>query len=100
MECGFPKVALKVYLYQVALFAYSRGYNFDFYKLKPLKEIHNASVSIPVTKGQVEFEVEHLHRKMKSRSQANFSKRISAQRIQLNPIFYLISGGIEKWEKI
>lgn len=90
---------LNTYLYYVYNEAKSRGYNYDFSKLTgPFSNIWPNSIA--VTKGQIDFEMKHLHKKMKDRSIPQFSKSIKANQVLLNPIFYLIDGDIEDWEKL
>ncbi|MEM2083521.1 MAG: pyrimidine dimer DNA glycosylase/endonuclease V [Nitrososphaerota archaeon] len=92
-----PVTLINAYLYQVYLEAKRRGYKFDLSKIKPLilKE------EITVTKGQLEFEFFHLLKKLKKRNKKKFEelKNLTIDNIEPNPIFRVINGGIETWER-
>lgn len=90
-----PIVALNSYLYFVFLEAKRRGYNFSeekIYKLPILEKI------IPVTKGQLEFELKHLISKLKLRNSRHLESL--PKEIETNPVFYVVEGEIEPWEKL
>ena len=97
-ECAKPIVAINSYLYFVFLESQKRGYVFDKTKIKKieLKKI------IKVTSGQLEFELEHLLKKLKKRDLKKFRevKKLGKTEIKANPIFKLNKGKIEIWEKI
>ncbi|MEM3406315.1 MAG: pyrimidine dimer DNA glycosylase/endonuclease V [Nitrososphaerota archaeon] len=92
-----PVTLINAYLYQVYLEAKRRGYKFDLSKIEPLilKE------EITVTKGQLEFEFFHLLKKLKKRNKKKFEelKNLTIDNIEPNPIFRVINGGIETWER-
>ena len=88
-----PVDAINYYLAEIYKEALSRNYNFDITKIdwafKKQKQ--------DVTSGQIQFELEHLLKKTKSRSPAHIigtTKKIN------HPIFRIINGGIERWEII
>lgn len=97
---GNGRAILERYLYTVYFESGTRGYTFDGSKVSAFTGLEAMITSIPVTKGQVEYEMKHLWNKMKERSIPQFKKNISADRVILNPIFELIDGDIESWEKI
>lgn len=88
-----PVVAINSYLYFVFLEANKRGFKFSnrIYELEILERI------IPVTTGQLEFELRHLISKLKKRDPEHLKKL--GTEIETNPIFYVIDGDIEPWEK-
>lgn len=93
-EYDEPIVAINSYLYFVFLEASERGFAFSkekIYDLKILKGI------IPVTTGQLEFELRHLISKLKKRDPKHLEKL--SNEIEANPIFYVVDGDIEPWEK-
>jgi hypothetical protein len=94
-----PSLAINSYLYFVLLEAKKRGYNFDIRKIDTTKIIKK---QIPVKKGQVQFEFNHLLKKLKQRNKKYYSTIIEKKkkRIETNPLFYLINGGKEEWEKL
>lgn len=95
----FPEYILCKYMHHICNEGLNRGYDFNGGKLKSYY-LPRYQIGIPVTKGQVEYEMKHLWNKMKERSIPQFKKNISADRVILNPIFRLIDGDIESWEKI
>jgi uncharacterized protein (UPF0297 family) len=93
-----PIKAIESYLHFVYEEGKKRGYNFERKKLsikRPLRVI------IPVSSGQVAFEFCHLKRKLKERDRKVYKslRREKVNNLDLNPVFYLVSGGIEEWEK-
>ncbi|MDY9923042.1 pyrimidine dimer DNA glycosylase/endonuclease V [Methanobacterium sp.] len=95
-----PIVYLDTYLNHVYLEANRRGYNFNQEKIG----VEHTSKQIPVTQGQMLYEMEHLLRKLKKRDQDKYQevKKILVQKDSPipNPIFNVIPGDIELWEKI
>jgi hypothetical protein len=88
--------AINAYLYYV----YEEGlkYGYDFKKEKisfPIKKIK----PIEVTKGQILFEFEHLKKKLKTRDAEKYRKLLKVSKIELNPLFKIVNGQIERWEK-
>lgn len=93
-----PLRAINSFLTYVYLDAVSRGYFFDKKKIVILKDVG----LIPVTEGQIRYEFEHLKRKLKIRDINKFREisNYSSSTIEPNPIFKLVEGGIEEWEKV
>ncbi len=93
-----PLTAINSYLYYVYLEAEKRGYAFDKSKLELQKLIKEV---IPVTKGQVEYEFRHLCEKLKVRCKKHYVLycKIKKEEIMLNPLFMLVFGDIESWER-
>ncbi|MFO7881337.1 MAG: pyrimidine dimer DNA glycosylase/endonuclease V [Kosmotogaceae bacterium] len=94
-----PLVAINSFLYFVAQEAQNRGYNFDVSKLDLAKTITGA---IPVTHGQLIYEFNHLCNKLKERSPKRFQQLCLGKKnnILVNPIFFVVEGDIEEWEKV
>jgi len=71
-----------------------RGYHFNKekinYNFKPTK--------ISVTKGQIQYEREHLLKKLEIRDQEKFYKLSQETEIEQHPLFHIIEGEIEEWE--
>lgn len=88
-----PAGAISTYLWAVADEAQSRGYKFDAAKIS----LRRRRVSIPVTLGQLEFELEHLKRKLFARNRARL-RLLTTTGLKPHPIFRVIAGGIEPWE--
>ena len=98
-ELENPLLAINSYLYFVWREAKKRGYNFKKGKISLEKII---SGKIPVTKGQIEFEFSHLWEKLEKRDKRKLEEIKKEEKIfpEVNPVFYIIKGKIEKWEKI
>lgn len=91
-----PVDAIDSYLKSVWTEATHRGYNFDKSKFdEPKKDI-----KIAVTIGQVNFEKQHLLAKLKLRDVSRYEQIKNITDIETHPIFSLVDGGIEVWEKI
>ncbi len=88
-----PIAFINKYLEHVYIEAVSRGYNFDVKKIKR----DNFLLKINVTSKQVEYETEHIYKKLQNRAPQEL-KRIE-KNIKVNPIFKVVEGEIENWEK-
>ena len=89
-----PFEALNFYLSFVYKEALERAYAFDKEKIDWDFKV----VSIPVTRGQLDYEVSHLLRKLKLRDSKKYEEVKSLKHFEPNPIFKIISGGVESWE--
>jgi len=101
-----PLGFIGAYLVQIAKEGFLRGYKFKEEKIfRPLIE-----QQLTVTKGQLEYEFLHLQRKLWYRDKQQRIKNESIEweregdllihNIKPNPIFKVIDGQIESWEKI
>ncbi len=89
-----PLDRINQYLATVYDEAVERGYNFDKEKIN-----WNFETSVmPVTSGQIQYETEHLLRKLKMRDQNKFNSLIGLNKIKPHPMFKIIKGNIEQWE--
>jgi len=52
-----------------------------------------------VNSGQLDFEKNHLLKKLKFRDEKKYNEIIDIVNFETNPLFNLINGGIEPWEK-
>lgn len=92
-----PVMAIANYLHFVWLEAKSRGYNFDAAKIK----VRTPKVKfLSVSHKQIEFEVAHLKRKLKTRDPKKWKIFRKENRILPHPIFKKVRGEIASWEKI
>jgi hypothetical protein len=90
-----PVAAINLYFSFIYSEALSRGYNFDkskFRKPKPL--------SLTVTRSQMKYEFSHLLRKLKTRDVKLYNKFKGAKTIQPHPMFKVVRGEIEDWERV
>ncbi len=92
-----PLDLIDAYLYQIYLEAKKRGYKFNSSKIRFI-ELREA---VKVTRGQLEFEFIHLLKKLEKRDKKKYEelKNISFKNIEPNPVFQVVEGGIEEWEK-
>lgn len=91
-----PLNAINFYLQHVWIEANSRNYNFDETKFMDLENID----LITVNKGQLEFERNHLLKKLIIRDKEKHSELLIVSKLVTHPLFKPIDGEIETWEKI
>lgn len=84
------------YLSEVLLEAQSRNYNFNKNKI----DWNFTSGSLTVTSGQIEYEREHLLKKLKVRDAERFNKVNMISKLDTHPLFNVVEGEIENWEII
>ncbi|CDN30804.1 pyrimidine dimer DNA glycosylase [Mucinivorans hirudinis] len=88
--------AVDVFLSAVLSEARLRGYNFDATKIN----LTAKSETIEVTQGQLNYEFEHLKKKLVIRDKTAFERIVSVTEIATNPIFTVVDGGIADWEDV
>jgi hypothetical protein len=91
-----PRRAISAYLGGVHAEASSRGYSFDRAKVGAARRIE----PIAVTRGQLDYEWEHLLRKLSLRSPAHYRRWRSLRAPECHPVLRCRAGGIEAWERI
>jgi len=91
-----PIDCINQYLYAVYEESVERNYNFD--KNKFNQEF--TSTELPVTNEQIIYEKNHLLKKLKSRDRDKYYDLVDVIQIEANPIFRVINGKIEDWEKL
>jgi len=96
-ESERPLDSIDAYLFQIYLEARRRGYSFDISKIRDIELLG----ILKVTRRQLEFEFTHLLRKLEMRDRKKFEelKNLDLRDLEPNPIFIVIEGGVEKWEK-
>lgn len=90
-----PLEAIHFYLQHVWLEADSRGYHFSKDKFEAVSSIHLINVS----RGQMDFERQHLLQKLKIRDPKRYDDIKKDVVFEPHPLFNLIEGDIELWEK-
>lgn len=91
-----PIKAINFYLKAVWEEAKERNYRFD-----PGKFVADAVIDpIQVTSGQLNFEKDHLFKKLLIRDEKRYQTLINLRNFEIHPLFQLIEGDIEPWEKI
>ncbi len=92
-----PLQCINQYLEVVYQESISRGYHFNKDKFKLQKA---EPIILNVNRGQLEYEWQHLLNKLKIRDINRYEKLMEVFDIEVHPIFNVIEGGIEEWEKI
>jgi hypothetical protein len=90
-----PLSAVGAYLKEIHAEAARRGYSFDRSKILSVRSV----VRIPVRKGQLLFESNHLSAKLKVRDPAAYRGLRGEKRPKPHPIFRIVAGGVEDWER-
>ncbi len=88
--------AISSYLAEVHAEAGRREYSFDARKVGPTRRVN----LIAVTTGQVEYEWEHLLKKLATRSPQHYRQWRSLRAPQCHPLFALRPGPVEGWERL
>jgi hypothetical protein len=88
-----PVATIGTYLWAVVDEARARGYKFDASKISTKRR----EVSIPVTRGQLEFEYKHLKSKLRVRNRAMFHL-MSTAGFRPHPMLRVVAGVKEAWE--
>jgi hypothetical protein len=86
--------AIAVYLHEVQCEAVRRGYHFNAAQIGLCAE----GVSIPVTCGQMDYELAHLRAKLALRDPAAFQRIAAIKEPEPHPLFNVEVGDIESWE--
>ena len=89
-----PVDSIDHYLSYVLLEARSRNYHFDASKIAASFK----RSKLTVTKGQMDYEVKHLLRKLKIRDPKRFRQLKSVRSFEPHPMFRIKKGDMESWE--
>ena len=90
-----PRSAINAYLAAILLEARHRGYSFDSAKVGPIR----SRIGIVSTAGQLEYEWQHLLRKLKVRSPSHHGRWRAIASPQAHPLFVIRPGAVEPWER-
>jgi len=91
-----PMAAMSTYLWGVYQESLQRGYDFDIRKI--IRGVGRERMQ--VTRGQIAYEMEHLKNKLKIRDPEAFNEIKSVRLLKAHPMFDVIAGKVEDWEKI
>lgn len=91
----YPLIAIDTYLLHVYSESKKRNYNFN----RNLIGFEFMESKIEVTNGQMIYELGHLKRKLKLRDFKTYKKLIGAEFPEPNPLFKVVDGNIESWER-
>lgn len=95
-EHSAPVGCLAQYLREVHLEADLRGFEFASGKISRSR----VREKLVVTRGQVEFEWQHLLEKLRTRDPARHARLVQLNSPEPHPLFRVVQGGIADWEKI
>ncbi|MGB9937196.1 MAG: pyrimidine dimer DNA glycosylase/endonuclease V [Methanobacterium sp.] len=90
-----PVIFIDTYLLNVYKESIARNYNFNRENFG--NEFTKAQIE--VTEGQMEYEFKHLKRKLKIRDNNKYEELKKVKFPDPNPIFNVIEGDIESWER-
>ena len=89
---------INFYLSIVLEEAQRRGYRFDPEKVD-WERCGHCELSINVSRGQVEYEKDHLLAKLKLRDLPKYESLVELPEFEVHPVFRIVEGGVEEWEK-
>jgi hypothetical protein len=90
-----PERAITRYLNDIWNESEMREYNFNKEKIGEVF----LTDKIPVTRGQLLFEFSWLCNKLKIRNAQKYKELLSVKEIECHPLFEIMEGDIEEWEK-
>jgi hypothetical protein len=90
-----PVGAIGAYLLGVWKEACSRGYSFDKDKISK----KGCKAKLRVTSGNIEYEFSHLKKKLEKRDTAHHDSVHWSKGVEAHPVFRVVKGEIEDWEK-
>lgn len=91
-----PIAAINLYLETVWLEAKRRNFNFNEKKFERIEDVEQIKVSTE----QLKYEMRHLLNKLKCRAVKKYDEIKYLVDFETHPLFNLISGEIEAWERI
>ena len=92
-----PVLYIGTYLYYVAEEGRRRGYRFDVGRIV---RFDTSVPRLPVTDGQLRYELDHLLAKLRSRDPARYEALTLVTSVEPHPLFYVVKGGVEPWERV
>lgn len=94
--CADPVLVIGCYLQQVAAEAQRRGYRFDHTKVVK----SGPCPKMTVQRGQIEYEWQHLLAKLKGRAPQVYEINKQLTRPLPHPLFEIVPGASEAWERV
>ena len=86
---------ISAYLWEIHDEARRRGYSFDQSKIARKRQPRK----LTVTQGQLDLESRHLKGKLRLRDPERYREIRRLREITAHPLFTIIAGEIEKWER-
>ena len=96
LDCPSPMAAIATYLEAVQVEATVRGYRFDAAKINP----ERTTEKIAVSRGQIDYEWQHLLAKLRVRDPARLEQLSALKRPKTHPLFHVVPGPVAEWEVI
>ena len=94
-NCSDQIGAIGFYLKCISDEAVIRGYECKADKIKYV----NDEMIIKVTGGQIKYEFKHLMNKLQTRDKEKYNLNKTVKRISAHPMFVVVKGDVESWEK-
>jgi len=88
-----PLRLIDAYLFHVRQEAERRGYRF-----RTLLVDHPSGLALPVTAGQLAYELAHLRQKLSARA-PEWAEKLPLGLPDPHPLFVVVPGGLEPWER-
>jgi hypothetical protein len=92
-----PQQAIAYYLMGVWEEGHRRGYHFNKAKIGAKDSL--TIQKIPITKGQLRYELQRLCAKVQRRDHPAYRRLLAVAAVECHPIFEAIEGAIEEWER-
>ena len=90
-----PPAAIAAYLRGLQQEGTRRGFRLDATRIAPAPPAGPCLA----TRGQLAWEWEHLMQKLRTRDPERFARQASLRRPRAHPLFRVIAGEVESWEK-
>jgi len=90
-----PLAAIGAYLSALADEGEARGYRFNRARIAS----PGPAAPIPVTRGQIAFEWQHLEGKLQRRDPSQLEQFAGTREPDAHPSFIVLPGGVEDWER-
>lgn len=91
-----PHAAIARYLQAIHSEAVARGYSFDGSKIRPAD---GPVAALQVSAGQMQYEWAHLMAKLQARNPALHQRWQATAAPEAHPLFEVVPGGVEPWER-
>jgi hypothetical protein len=88
--------AIAEYLCVVQAESLARGYRFGAVKIGRARD----PGSMTVTRGQLQYEWNHLMAKLRIRDRERVTRLKAVKRPRPHPLFRIVPGGVEEWERV
>ena len=89
-----PLHGINQYLAAVYQESQIRGYHFNKEKV----DFYHDPLTLTVTRSQIEYETQHLLKKLKTRDMERYHRLLIETNIEPHPLFKITDGNIEEWE--